>query len=144
MKPGSGRLGVFTPSNIVTGPDGAHYALVRVRAPGDPRGACLLRTTRVGSPRAWRAWNGRGFTGVLTDPYRLPQNGNAACTPVDPGLIAEMTDSLTYNAVLKRYLLVGLAPPGPLSVGPQGDAAFTSRPPATSFTGLRARWWHPQ
>jgi hypothetical protein len=122
---GIGPSGVFAPSNIVTGPDGAQYALVRVRAPGAMRGACLLRTTSVGSPAAWRAWNGRGFTGAFTDPYSQP-SGDPVCTPVDPGLIAEMTESLTYNVALHSYLLVGLAPPGPLSVGPQVTGIYFS------------------
>jgi hypothetical protein len=123
---GVGPSGVFTPSNIVTGPDGARYVLVRVRIPGGPRGVCLLRTTRVGSPGAWRAWNGRAFAGVFTDPYRSQPMGTAPCTLLDPGLIAEMADSLTYNFALHRFLLVGLAPPGPLSVGPQVTGIYYS------------------
>jgi hypothetical protein len=114
---GSEPVGVFAPSNIVTGPDGAHYALVRVRDPDGTRGDCLLRTTNVGSPRAWRAWDGQAFTGAFADPYSSPSSDRAPCALVQPGLIAEMTESLTYSTALGRYLLVGLAPPGPLSVG---------------------------
>jgi hypothetical protein len=123
---GVGPSGVFSPSNIVTGSDGAHYALVRVRVPGATRGVCLLRTTRVGSPRAWRAWNGSGFGGGFSDPYRSPPSAGTACTLLDPGLIAEMTESLTYNRALGRYLLVGLAPPGPLSIGPKVTGIYYS------------------
>jgi hypothetical protein len=123
---GTGPTGMFAPSNIVTGPDGAQYALVRVRAPDGTRGACLLRTTQVGSPAAWRAWSGHGFTAAFADPYSSPPSSGAPCPPVEPGLIAEMTESLTYNSVLGRYLLVGLAPPGPLSVGPQVRGVYYS------------------
>jgi hypothetical protein len=122
---GVGPSGVFTPSNIVRGPDGALYVLVRVRLPDGPRGVCLLRTTQVGAADAWRAWDGRTFAGVFTDPYRSP-TGSAPCALIDPGLIAEMTDSLTYNLALHRYLLVGLAPAGPLSVGPRVDGIYFS------------------
>jgi hypothetical protein len=79
----------------------------------------------VGSANAWRAWDGHAFAGVFTDPYRSP-TGTAPCALIDPGLIAEMTDSLTYNTALHRYLLVGLAPPGPLSVGPQVEGIYFS------------------
>lgn len=124
-EPGAGPSGAFAPSNIVTGPDGAHYAFVRVRGAGYQRGACLLRTTRVGSPSSWRAWDGSGFTGAFADPYGSPAAA-PACTPVEPGLIAEMDESLTYNATLRRYLLVGLAPPGPLSVGAKVTGIYFS------------------
>ncbi|HWD10242.1 MAG TPA: hypothetical protein VG366_00250 [Solirubrobacteraceae bacterium] len=124
-----GPVGVFTPSNIVTGPDGADYALVRIRDPNGTRGACLLRTRRVGSPTAWRAWTGSGFGGEFTNPYRSPPSGAVDCTPIAPGDIAEMTESLTYNYALGRYLLVGLAPPGPLSVGAKVTGIYFSTSP---------------
>jgi hypothetical protein len=123
---GLGPFGMFAPSNIITGPDGALYTLVRVRAPDGARGVCLLRTTQVGSPSAWRAWGGHGFTGAFSDPYGSQPSNSAPCPPVDPGQIAEMTESLTYNSVLKRYLLVGLAPPGPLSIGAQVRGIYYS------------------
>jgi hypothetical protein len=40
-----------------------------------------------------------------------------------------MTESLTYNTVLNRYLLVGLAPPGPLSRGPKVRGIYFSTSP---------------
>jgi hypothetical protein len=123
---GTEPVGVFTPSNIVTGPDGAYYALVRIRDPNGTRGTCLLRTKRIGSPRAWRAWNGNGFDGVLTNPYKSPPTGGVACSPVSQGNIAEMTESLTYSHALGRYLLVGLAPPGPASVGAKVTGIYFS------------------
>jgi hypothetical protein len=114
---GVGSRGVFGPSNIITGPEGADYALVRVRDLAGRRGACLLRTWRISSPGAWRAWDGRGFGARLGDPYRSPTGRRSPCHLIAPGRIAEMTESLTYNLALHSYLLIGLAPPGPLSVG---------------------------
>lgn len=114
-----GPAGVFTPSNIVVGPDGAFYALVRIRDPGAERGTCLLRTRQVGRAGSWRAWNGVGFAGRFSDPYRSPQRRRIPCAPVGRGRIAEMAESLTYNTALGAYLLVGLAPPGPASLGPK-------------------------
>jgi hypothetical protein len=123
---GTEPVGVFTPSNIVTGPDGAYYALVRIRDPDGTRGTCLLRTKRIGSPAAWRAWSGDGFGGVLRNPYRSRPGGGSACAPVSQGNIAEMTESLTYSYALGRYLLVGLAPPGPLSIGAKVTGIYFS------------------
>lgn len=122
-------IGVFTPSNIVTGPDGADYALVRIRDPNGTRGTCLLRTPRFSSPSDWRAWTGDAFDGLLTNPYRSRPSGAVSCSPIAPGDIAEMTESLTYNYALGRYLLVGLAPPGPLSVGPKVTGIYFSTSP---------------
>ena len=125
-RPDRGPAGVFAPSNIVTGSDGAHYALVRIRDPGGERGTCLLRTRRVWQPSAWRAWNGDGFGGVFTDPYRSESRPHAPCIPVGKGRIAEMTESLTYNSVLGAFLLVGLAPPGEESIGPKVPGIYFS------------------
>jgi hypothetical protein len=125
-RPDQGPAGVFTPSNIVTGPDGAFYALVRVRDPGVERGTCLLRTRNVGRPSSWRAWNGIGFSGRFSDPYRSPQRRRIPCAPVGQGQIAEMAESLTYNATLSSYLLVGLAPPGADTLGPKARGIYFS------------------
>jgi hypothetical protein len=123
-RPDQGPAGVFTPSNIVTGPDGAEYALVRIRDPGVQRGVCLLRTRHLGRPSIWRAWNGIGFSGRFSDPYRSRQRRRIPCTPVGQGQIAEMAESLTYNTALGAYLLVGLAPPGPGSLGPKARGIY--------------------
>ncbi|MGN6258043.1 MAG: hypothetical protein ACTHN3_09895 [Solirubrobacterales bacterium] len=128
-RPDRGPAGVFTPSNVVEGPDGAEYALVRIREPGGRRGTCLLRTRHVGRPRSWRAWNGLGFGGRFSDPYRARQRRRIPCTPVGKGAIAEMDESLTYNTALGRYLLVGLAPPGAESVGPKLRGIYFSTSP---------------
>lgn len=114
---GIGSRGVFAPSNIVVGPDGAYYSLVRVRDLAGQRGVCVIRTRRISSPSSWRAWDGHGFGARFRDPYRSRDRRLAPCRLVDPGFIAEMTESLTYSESLNRFLLVGLAPPGPLSVG---------------------------
>lgn len=123
-RPDRGPAGVFTPSNVVGGPGGAFYTLVRIRDPGVQRGTCLLRTRQVGRPGSWRAWNGIGFGGRFSDPYRSPQRRRIPCSPVGRGKIAEMDESLTYNSALGAYLLVGLAPPGPASLGPKARGIY--------------------
>lgn len=125
-RPDLGMRGVFAPSNIVRGGDGAYYALVRVRDLTDRRGVCVLRTPSPSSPAGWRAWDGVGFRVGLHSPYRSKERRRIPCEPVDPGRIAEMGDSLTYNRTLGRYLLVGLSQPGSLSVGPKARGIYYS------------------
>jgi hypothetical protein len=125
-RPETGPAGVFTPSNVVVGADGFKYALVRIRDPGGRRGACLIRTRGIARPGGWRAWNGSGFGGRFTDPYRSPPRRRAPCRPVGAGQIAEMAESLTYSTALGRFLLVGLAPPGSGSLGPQVTGIYFS------------------
>jgi len=76
-------------------------------------------TRAIGSAGSWRAWGGHGFSVRFGDPYRGPHRRGCRAGWSLPDRIAEMTESLTFNTVLGRYLLIGLAPPGPLSVGPQ-------------------------
>jgi len=125
-RPDVGPAGVFTPSNVVVGSDGAEYALVRVRNPGGERGTCLIRTRAIQRPGSWRAWNGSGFSGRFSDPYETRQRRRTPCTPVGRGRIAEMAESLTYSTTLGRYLLVGLAPPGEASIGPKATGIYFS------------------
>jgi hypothetical protein len=119
FRPGVRPLGIFGPSNIVRGPDGALYSLLGVRDLSGRRGVCPVRTRTIGSAASWRASDGHGFSLRFGDPYRGAQRPRLPCRLVAAGRIAEMTESLTFNTVLDRYLLVGLAPPGPLSVGPK-------------------------
>lgn len=125
-RPDAGPIGVFTPSNIVTGPGGALYALVRIRGPEGERGTCLIRTRRIQRQGSWRAWDGHGFHGRFADPYATRQRRRMPCTQVGAGRIAEMAESLTYSTALGRYLLVGLAPPGKLSLGPKATGIYFS------------------
>jgi hypothetical protein len=128
-RPGRGPTGVFTPSNIVRGPGGLLYALVRLRDPSGVRGTCVMRTRRIGDPHSWRAWDGTGFHGAFTDPYAARSRHGPPCAPVETGRIAEMAESLTYNTVLGEYLLVGLAPPGEETIGPQLTGIYFSTSP---------------
>jgi len=125
-RPDAGTVGVLTPSNIVPGPDGALYSLVRVRNGSATRGTCLMRTARISSSRGWRAWSGDGFDRRFTDPYRTKPRHRSACRPIATDEIAEMAESLTYNTEIGRYLLVGLAGPGASSIGPKVGGVYFS------------------
>jgi hypothetical protein len=108
-----GPVGVFSPSNIVRNPrDGYFYALVRVISPQSSlRGTCVIRTGTLFQPKSWRAWDGSDFSLEFVDPYVRtdPRPRVDFCTPVSHSEIVEMSDSLTYNTYLGRFLLVGVA-----------------------------------
>ncbi len=123
---GEGPLGIFAPSNIVRRSDGRFYALVRVRDRGGRRGVCLIRSGQIAAPGSWRAWDGQGFSGIFTDPYRSPIRPRGDCAIVAPGEIAEMTESLSYNTVLGRFLLLGMAPAAGGGVRPTNTGIYYS------------------
>jgi hypothetical protein len=107
---GTGPVGVFAPSNLVSKARYL-YALVRVRDPSRPSGDCLIRTRDIARPGAWRAWDGEAFRIAFSDPYTAEARPYVGCKPVSPGEISEMTESLTFNTALDRYLLIGIAGP---------------------------------
>jgi hypothetical protein len=125
-RPGRGQAGVFAPTNLVRRRDGRLYALVQVADPGGLPGVCLIRSGRISAHRSWRAWDGDGFNGVFTDPYREPPRSRSPCAIVAPGEIAEMTGSLTYSTTLGVYLLLGMAPSPQPHPRPPGTGIYYS------------------
>ena len=107
-EPDAGRVGVFAPSGIVA-KGGYYYALVETpKYRLEQLGACLIRTSRLGDPASWRAWDGDGFGVEFADPYETSADPRShTCTPVSPDEIGDMTQSLTYNTYFGKYLLVG-------------------------------------
>lgn len=107
---GAGPAGVFAPSNLVR--RGRYfYALVRVRDKERSAGVCLIRSGLPGRASGWRAWAEGRFGVRFRNPYRDPVGPAVGCDRISPGRISEMTESLTFNTVLDRYLLVGIAGP---------------------------------
>ena len=108
--------GYFGASNIVRGADGYYYAMfMAIPDPAQPafRGTCLMRTATLADPASWRAWDGEGFTLPMPSPYDEEGNprptGLPPCTFVAPETIGTLHESLTYNAYLGMYILVGSA-----------------------------------
>lgn len=63
------------PSNILRHPtDGYYYVALwnRHDVGSQPRGICVARTRDLLDPRAWRAWNGTGYSIQFADPYAIP------------------------------------------------------------------------
>jgi hypothetical protein len=93
--------------------DGYYYAFVhRVEkvSPVDyEQYACLMRTPDLSDPDAWHFWDGKGFTGQFVNPYTdaFADPSEHDCKPVDIDDISDMTQSLTWNEYLGRYVLVG-------------------------------------
>jgi hypothetical protein len=104
-----GPHGYFTPSNIVRTGDGWFYAMFRSNAKAPQQlGTCLMRTRDLSNPASWRAWNGSSFSVRFANPYLESINpADHVCAPVDFISIGTITESLTYNTYLKKWMLVG-------------------------------------
>lgn len=106
-KPDIGRLGIGNPSNIMFNPkDGYYYFMASVAGHGVQRpGMCLLRNKTL-NPQEWRAWNGKGFTTRLINPYSNPKANpkDHVCSPI-PGLAQMRT--LTYNSFADQFVAMG-------------------------------------
>jgi hypothetical protein len=104
-----GPNGYFTPSQIVRSGDGWFYALFRANPKGAQQlGDCLMRTRDLSTPSSWRAWNGTDFSTRFANPYLESINpADHVCAPVSFNQIGLITESLTYNTYLKKWMLVG-------------------------------------
>ena len=112
-KPDAGPAGLREPSNIIKGQDGYYYQLANASyyAP-DKQGVCLMRTTDVADPGAWRFWNGKDFEGTFINPYAATVDNpdEHLCPALAWDEIgASLNQSITFNTYLKRYLLLGVS-----------------------------------
>ncbi len=82
-----GHHGYFNPSNIVTLAGAQYMFAYATEAQAQREGNCLLRTTALGSPEAWRGWDGSAFGVAFADPYAQPpvQPEAHVCAPVGQG-----------------------------------------------------------
>ena len=114
--------GYFSPSNIVRASDGYYYAFmmaIPTKFWNTMYGLCVFRTSTLGDPTTWRAWDGSGFNLRMTSPY---VSGSAA--PVCTSLGGLMTHShLVYDTYLERYMAVAQSP-GPLDVNGRPTCGF--------------------
>ena len=116
-----GPNGYFLPSNIVRSGDGYFYSFIRAEDKGFQQlGSCLMRTRNLADPTSWRAWNGTGFSTQFRNPYLATIDPSQyVCAPVDFLSIGTITESLTYNTYLRKWMLVGSS---------VGDPAFNNPP----------------
>ncbi len=101
--------GLFGPSNILK-KDQYYYAFLHTE-PYEAQGvgSCLMRTLTPGNSVSWEFWGGTGFTHVPVNPYTdtIGNPSNHTCVPLLPNVIGKMSESITYNSYLKKYILVG-------------------------------------
>ncbi len=121
-----GPNGYFAPSNVVRAGNGYFYAFVRAEEKGLQQfGACLMRTRNLSDPASWRGWNGSAFAVQFRSPYIGTLNpAQHVCAPVDFLSIGTITESLTYNTYLKKWMLLGNS---------VGDPAF-NKPPGVYYS----------
>lgn len=110
---GAGVYGLIGGSNIIKGEDGAYYMLALNKAYRENRQyTCLLRSDDLSDPSSWRAWDGTGFNIHFVNPYveadLKPEEH--VCPPVDGNSnnLSSISESLTYNTYLERYVAVSL------------------------------------
>jgi hypothetical protein len=114
--------GYFNPSNIVRANDGYYYSFMMAIPTQDldaTMGVCIFRTTTLGDPTSWRAWDGTGFNLRMASPY-VTGNATPVCTSVG-GLMVH--SHLVYDTYLERYLSVAPSP-GPLDVNGRATCGF--------------------
>jgi hypothetical protein len=76
------RQGAFVPSNIISW-NGYYYMELSVSGQGpQPSGECVLRTSNLSDPAAWRAWDGTGYNTQFVDPAAYQDGVDVA--PVNP------------------------------------------------------------
>jgi hypothetical protein len=92
------HIGFFTPTNVVRH-DGAWFVMVFTEGVGEQRrGTCLLRTSRLADPAAWRAWGGSGFDVGFADPYAADlRPGEHVCEPIARGALHSPVTSLSRH-----------------------------------------------
>lgn len=97
--PGARRhIGFFNPTNIVRHGDAWFVMTLTSGIGAQAYGNCLLRTTRLEEPGAWRAWDGKGFGVAFANPYAAELHPEAhVCEPVGRGALNWPVSSLTRH-----------------------------------------------
>lgn len=111
-----GPSGIRQPSNIIKR-DGFYYVFTSIMddvKPGAEWGedwVCLMRTDDLSDPGSWRFWDGEDFTGQFVNPYTTAVDESySQCAPLElPDLGTGLTETITWNTVLGRYIMIGFA-----------------------------------
>lgn len=123
------HTGYFAPSNIIF-EDGYYYAFFWTETyRAQKRGACLMRTSDLADPRAWRAWDGSSFAIAFADAEREPVDDEAkhVCTPVGAGGLISIVSSVTKHAPSGLYVaMMAARPPSDAARRPAGIYYATS------------------
>jgi hypothetical protein len=146
--------GYHNPTGIVSR-DGALYMLAFASGRGAQRhGNCLLRTTDIADPSAWRAWDGSGFGVRFVNPYgrgeaRARDPARHVCAPVGAGGLQWPVTGLVRHAPSGLFIAVMLggphrpdrAEPAPgIYIATSADLVAWSRPALVMPAIGHARW----
>lgn len=122
--------GYFGPTNAITR-DGAVYVLAATENyEAQQWGMCLLRTTQPEDPRAWRAWDGAGFSVRFVDPNRekIEAPERHVCAPVGKGrLTGSLTSVVRHRSGL--YVATMISRQVALPGGERASGIFVSTSP---------------
>jgi len=95
--------GYFNPSNIIRAQDGYYYSFLMAIPTKNwtaAQGRCVFRTSVLGDPSSWRAWDGSGFNLRMTSPYVTGQSA-----PVCAFLGTRLSmGQVVYSTYLERYV----------------------------------------
>lgn len=102
-----GHHGYFNPSNIVTFAGAQYMISFATKAGAQREGNCLLRTTAITKPEAWRGWNGSAFEVVFINPYTQPAAPEPhVCAPVGQGGLRWPVSSLVRHAPTGLFIAI--------------------------------------
>ncbi len=123
------RSGYFEPSNVFRF-EGALHAFVWAEGyEAQRRGACLLRTTDIADPRAWRAWDGQHFSVAFVDAHRDPIDHPArhVCAPIRglDGIVQSVVRHVPSGRYVALFATVRAAAPG----GPRQSGVWYASSP---------------
>lgn len=146
--------GYHNPTGIVAH-QGALHMLVFASARGAQRhGNCLLRTTDITDPAAWRAWDGAGFGVRFVNPYAENLGPGFdprrhVCAPVGAGGLQWPVTGLVRHAPSGLFIAVMLGgphrpghaePPPGVYVATSADLVSWSQPALVIRALGHARW----
>ncbi len=117
------RHGNFNPSSIVT-LSGAQYMFAfATQARAQRPGNCLLRTAAVGTPGAWRGWDGSAFGAAFVDLDAQPVQPEAhACAPVEVDRLRWPVTGLVRHAASGLFIAL-------MQNGARGGGVFYATSP---------------
>lgn len=98
------HVGYFNPTGPVELGGATYMMAFATRALTQTEGNCLLRTTNVADPAAWRAWDGVDFGATFIDPYAAPRPGAHVCAPVGVGRLRWPVTSLVRRGETGAFI----------------------------------------
>lgn len=120
---GGGHRGYLNPSNIVTLAGAQYMFAFATQARAQRPGNCLLRTTALDAPDAWRGWDGSAFGAAFVDPDARPVRPDARhCAPVEAERLRWPVTGLVRHAASGLFIAL-------MQNGARGGGVFYATSP---------------